>query len=134
MSGVRFLNPAGMHRNPAFSQVVTIEGPHRMVYVGGQNAVSAEGEIIGKGDIGVQGEQVALNLKIALEAAGARPDQVIRWTVHAIEGQPVHAALAGFRKVLGSWPAPPTISVLFVAGLAHPDFLLEVEALAAVPL
>src|SRR5262249_53055464 len=49
---VTHLNPEGLHRNPAYSQVVTVTGPVTTVYVGGQNAVTATGEIVGKGDLG----------------------------------------------------------------------------------
>ena len=38
---VRFSNPAGLHANPAFSQVATVDGRCRLVFVGGQNAVVA---------------------------------------------------------------------------------------------
>jgi hypothetical protein len=46
---VRHLNPDQLIKNPAFTQVGSISGPVRTVYVGGQNAVSASGDIIGKG-------------------------------------------------------------------------------------
>ena len=38
--------------------------------------------------------------------------------------------MGGFVRVLGMTPKLPTITVLLVAGLAHPDFLLEVHAVA----
>ena len=42
---VNYLNPEGLHKNPAFSHVVTVEGSHRTIYVGGQNAVDDAGAI-----------------------------------------------------------------------------------------
>lgn len=45
---VAYLNPDGLHRNPAFSQVVVTSGRTRTVYVGGQNAVDASGGIVGR--------------------------------------------------------------------------------------
>ena len=130
---VTFLNPEGLHRNPAFSQAVVISGPARTVYVGGQNAVDAAGNIIGKGDIGLQAEQVAKNIETALAAGQAAPEQVIKWTVYVVEGQSAGPAYAAFRKVWGTPAHPPLLSVVFVSALAHPDFLLEVEAVAVVP-
>ena len=51
-----------------------------------------------------------------------------------VEGQALGPAFAEFQKTFaGEFPAPPLVTVLYVAGLAHPDFLLEVSALAAVP-
>ena len=130
---VSYLNPEGLHRNAAFSQVVVASGPTRTVYVGGQNAVDTSGTIVGKGDIGAQAAQVARNLQVALASADARVEHVVKWTVYVVQGQPVGPAMGAFQQVLGPLPNPPTISVLFVTGLAHPDFLLEVEAVAIVP-
>ncbi len=56
---VRHLNPDGLHKNPAYSQAVVVNGNVKTVYVGGQNAVDAAGAVVGKGDIGAQTEQGA---------------------------------------------------------------------------
>ena len=130
---ISYLNPEGLHRNPAFTQLVVVSGRTRTAYIGGQNAVDRSGSIVGKGDIGAQAEQVAKNLLVALAAADAQVDQIVKWTVYVVQGQPVGPALGAFQRVFGTPPNPPTISVLGVAGLAHPDFLLDVEAVAVVP-
>ncbi len=130
---VTHLNPDGLHRNPAFSQVVVASGRTRTVFVGGQNAVDSSGAIVGRGDIGAQATQIATNLQIALAAAGAGVEHIVKWTVFAVQGQPVDPAMRAFQQVFGEMPAPPAISVVFVSALAHPEFLLEVEAIAVVP-
>ncbi|MEO0651926.1 MAG: Rid family hydrolase [Planctomycetota bacterium] len=133
MARVEHINPDGLHRNPAFSQVVAIDPGCRTVYVGGQNAVSAEGEIVGPKDLGAQSEQVARNVLVALAAAGAGPEHVVNWTIYVLEGQALPVAFERFAKVWGSTPQAPTVSVVQVAALAHPQFLIEVTAVAAVP-
>jgi enamine deaminase RidA (YjgF/YER057c/UK114 family) len=130
---VSYLNPEGLHKNPAFSHLVATRGRTRTIYVGGQNAVDSSGTIVGKGDIGAQAAQVARNLQVALASADARVEHVVKWTVYVVQGQPVGPAMGAFQQVLGALPNPPTISVLFVTALAHPGFLLEVEAVAVVP-
>lgn len=130
---VAFLNPEGLHSNPAFSQAAIVSGPVRTVFVGGQNAVDGQGNVIGQGDIGLQAEQVAKNIQTVLAAAQARPEHVVKWTIYVVAGQPAGPAYAAFRKVWGTPANPPLISVVFVSALAHPDFLLEVEAMAVVP-
>lgn len=127
------MSPEGLHRNPAFSQVVVASGRTRTIYVCGQNAVDAAGVIVGKGDIAAQAAQVAKNLQVALSAAGARVEHVAKWTVYVVSGQSVGPAMGAFQQVVGRLPNPPAISVVFVRALAHPDFLLEVEAVAVVP-
>jgi enamine deaminase RidA (YjgF/YER057c/UK114 family) len=129
---VKYLTPDGLHKNPAFSQVVATEGNVRTVYVGGQNAVSSSGELVGKGDMRQQANQVFKNLEIALSAAEARIEDVIKWNVYVLQGQPPQPAFEEFQRIWGNRPNPPLVTVLFVAGLANPDFLLEIEAIAVV--
>jgi len=66
---VEHLNPEGLIRNPAFTHVVVVSGPARTIYVGGQDAITGAGEIVGKGDIAAQTEQVLANLLTALAAS-----------------------------------------------------------------
>lgn len=130
---VSYLNPEGLHRNPAFSQMVVTSGSTRTIYIGGQNAVDSSGTIVGKGDIGAQAMQVAKNLQVALESANAHVGHIVKWAIYVVQGQPVGPAMGAFQRVFGTLPNPPTVSVLFVTALAHPEFLLEVEAIAVVP-
>lgn len=130
---VSHLNPDGLHRSPAFSQVVVTSGTVRTIYVGGQHAVDPAGAIVGGGDIGAQAARTAGNLRIALASAGARVEDVVKWTFHIVQGQPMGPAMAAFQQAFGTLPDPPTISVVVVMGLADPGFLLEVDAIAVVP-
>jgi enamine deaminase RidA (YjgF/YER057c/UK114 family) len=101
--------------------------------IGGQDAVDAAGNIVGKGDIAAQAGQVFHNLEAALAAAGAGLEHVIRWNIYVVQGQPIQPGFEVFQRIWGQRPNPSAISVLYVAGLAHPDFLVEVDAVAVVP-
>lgn len=124
------LNPDTLHQNPAFTQVVTVENPQKLIYVGGQNAVNAAGEIVSS-DIASQSEQAFKNVIMALEAAGATLAEVVKMTVYLVQGQSLQAGFAGAQKVGNFGVNPPAISVIIVAGLANPQFLIEIEAVAA---
>jgi enamine deaminase RidA (YjgF/YER057c/UK114 family) len=130
---VKYINPDSLSKNPAFTNVVTVTGLVKTVYVGGQDAVDPSGAIIGKGDLKAQTEQILKNIVAALAAGGARLEHVIKWNVYVLQGQSVQDGFAAFQHVWGNRPNPPIISVLFVAGLAHPDFLAEMDAIAVVP-
>jgi enamine deaminase RidA (YjgF/YER057c/UK114 family) len=130
---IQHINPDSLHKNPAFTQVVTVSGNAKTVYVGGQNAVNAEGHIVGKGDIAAQTEQVFKNLQAALAAGGAELRHVIKWQIYVVAGQPSHAAFEVFQRVWGNRPNPPTITMAYVTELANPDFLVELDAVAVVP-
>ena len=130
---VTYINPEGLLKNPAFTNVVTVTGPAKTIYIGGQDAVDASGNIVGKGDLKAQTEQILKNIQAALEAAGARPEHVVKWNIYVLQGQSVQEGYAAFQSVWGTAPKPPVITVVFVAGLGHPDFLAEIDAIAVVP-
>jgi enamine deaminase RidA (YjgF/YER057c/UK114 family) len=130
---VAFLNPEGLARNPAFSQVAVVSGNVRTIYVGGQDAVDADGTVVGVGDIAAQTEQVLRNLRTALEAAGAGPEHVVKWNVFIVDGEDFAAGYAAFQRAWGVPPAPPVITAAVVKGLARPEFLVEMDAVAVVP-
>ena len=130
---VRFINPDSLNKNPAFTNVVVVEGNVRTVHIGGQDAINAQGEIVGKGDIVAQTEQVLANVRAALEAGGAGPEHIIKWNIYVVEGQSLQAGFAAFQNAWPEVPNPPAITGVFVSGLGHPEFLVEMDAVAVVP-
>lgn len=132
-NNIEHINPNGLSKNPSFSQVVTTQGNGKTIYIGGQDAVNAEGEIIGKGDITAQTEQVMKNLQIALSACGATFDNLVKLSIYMVQGQNIQSGFQISQKYFGKLKDPPVISVLVVAGLANPDFLVEIDATAFIP-
>jgi enamine deaminase RidA (YjgF/YER057c/UK114 family) len=130
---VQYLNPDALNKNPAFSNVIVVTGSVKTLYVGGQDAIDASGNIVGKGDFKAQTEQVLKNIQAALAAGGAQLEHVIKWNLYVLQGQPLRAGFEVFQRFWGNRPNPPAISMMFVSGLANPDFLLEMDAIAVVP-
>jgi enamine deaminase RidA (YjgF/YER057c/UK114 family) len=128
---VTHLNPEGMHANPAFTQAIIVEGAARTIYIGGQNAVDADGRIVGS-DLAAQTEQVFTNLETVLAAAGASLHDIVKWTIYAVQGHDMMPAVGVSLRRWGTSAPPPAISVVIVAGLANPEFLVEIEAIAVV--
>src|SRR5215211_4612673 len=98
---VDFHNPDGLPQNPAFSNVAVVSGNVRTIYIGGQDAVDAEGNIVGIGDIAAQTEQVLRNLRTALAAANAGPEHVVKWNVVVVDGQDFGPGYAGVPASVG---------------------------------
>ncbi len=100
-----------------------------MVFVSGQVARNAQGELVGKGDITAQTRQTLENLKSVLEAGGATLDDVVKVTVFAIDVvghyDQIHAARAEYFK--SDYPASTMVEV---SSLVDPDMLIEIEAIA----
>jgi enamine deaminase RidA (YjgF/YER057c/UK114 family) len=130
---IQYINPSSLAPNPAFTHVVVVTGRVKTIYIGGQDAVNASGEIVGKGDLRQQVSQVFANLQEALKAGGAGLEHVVKWNVYLVEGQPLQPGFEVSQQVWGGRPNPPAITVIFVSGLANPDFLVEVDAIAVVP-
>ncbi|TDD66611.1 RidA family protein [Jiangella aurantiaca] len=126
------INPESMHANPAFTWAVRVPAGADLVFIGGQNGVDESGQVVGP-DIASQTRQALRNLLTVLEAAGARPEDVVKWTILIREGASLQDGFAAFGEVWGQRPNPPAITSAFVAGLAVPGALVEIEAVAAVP-
>lgn len=127
---IEFLNPDELLKNPAFSQIAITKGDGNTIYIGGQNAITRELEIIGKGDITLQTEYILKNIEIALHSSGATLDDLFKLTIYIVQGQEVLKGFEGAQGFLKKLSNPPVISGIVVAGLANPDFLVEIEAIA----
>jgi enamine deaminase RidA (YjgF/YER057c/UK114 family) len=128
MAAIDHINPAGVPRNPAFSQAVAARGSQATIYVGGQNGVTADGAVLE--GMRAQAEQALRNLETVLEGAGVGLGQVAKWTVLAVRGAPLQEAVAAFAAVWGERGDPPAITLAVVEGLASPAFLIEIDAIA----
>ena len=131
---VEHINPTGLISNPAFTQMVTVTGPVKTVYIGAQNAVDSRRNIVGKGSIAAQTEQVLRNIDVCLAAAGAMREHIVSWGIFVAEGQPIAPAFEVGMRWWGGRPNPPLNNVMFVSGFSPPDFLISIEAIAVVPL
>ena len=127
---IDYINPDGLLKNPAFSQIAITKGSGNTIYIGGQNAITKDLEIIGKGDIKLQTEYILKNIEIALNASSATLDDLFKLTIYIVQGQDVRKGFEGAQTFLKKLKNPPVITGVIVAGLANPDYLVEIEAVA----
>ena len=127
---IEFLSPDELLKNPAFSQIAITKGNGRTIYISGQNAITKDLEIVGKSDITLQTEQALKNIEIALNSCNASLDDLFKLTIYIIQGQDIRKGFAGSQNFLTKLKNPPVISVIVIAGLANPDYLVEIEAIA----
>jgi enamine deaminase RidA (YjgF/YER057c/UK114 family) len=120
-----------MHRSPAFSQAVVVESPAKTIYVGGQNGVGPDGQVVGE-TLGEQSRQAFENIRTVLAAEGATLGDIVTWTITVAEGQSIEEGVGAFQAVWDPADAPPAISVVVVSAFANPAFLVEITAIAAV--
>jgi 2-iminobutanoate/2-iminopropanoate deaminase len=127
------LNPAGLVRPTGYSHVVATRGG-KQVFVSGQVALDAEGNLVGKGDLKTQAEMVFENLRVALAAAGAAPQDVVKLNTYVVGYKPSQlAVLREVRSRAFGDTALPAITLVGVQALAREGLLVEIEAIAVVP-
>lgn len=126
------LNPPTLSPPRSYSHITVITAA-RQIHVSGQIAMTAAGEIVGKGDLAAQTEQVYGNLGHALAAAGATLADVFKIVTYVVDISPdkVAAVRAARSKFVGDGPFPAS-TMVGVTGLVHPDLLIEIEAIAAI--
>ena len=102
----------------------------RLLYISGQVAWDGNGNIVGKGDVRAQARQAFENLRGVLQAAGGDVQNLMKITTYItkIEDFP---AVAEARSATFSGELPAS-TLIVVKALFHPDFLIEVEGVAAV--
>ena len=128
----QFINPEGLVKPGAYTPVVSVSGG-RTLYISGQVSQDAQGQLIGKGDLLAQTEQVYKNIRTALAAADASFSDVVKLTVYVVNYQPEHRALLqSVREKYVSKANPPASTLVGVQALAASAFLVEVEAVAVV--
>lgn len=101
-----------------------------VLYISGQTPMSAAGEVVGKGDATAQTRQVMENMKAVCEAGGASLSDVVKTTVFVTNIKDLPAAMAVREEYFS--PDFPTATAVEVTALAHPDWLIEIEAIAVI--
>ena len=122
------INPVGLPANPAFAHGV-ITAPGRLLHVGGQNGVDAEGTLVD--GLEAQTTQAMRNVLTVLKAGGTGPEHVARLTIYLGAGSDPRAAFAASGPIWGNHPA--AITVLLVTGLARPGALVEIDGTSVIP-
>ena len=126
-----FVNPPGLAKPSGYTHVVDVPAG-RTIYVSGQVARDASGNLVGDRDMRAQSEQVFRNIQIALAARGASFSDIVHLTAYIRDMSQLAAYREVRERVLGTTPRPAS-SLVGVAALASDDYLLEVEVIAALP-
>jgi enamine deaminase RidA (YjgF/YER057c/UK114 family) len=126
------INPPELGEPPGYSQIVDVSAD-RIIFMAGQTALDRDGRVVGKDDFTAQAAQVFRNLGLALEACGCTPANLVKLTVLLTDmnnlGRYREARNRFFASVTP--PAAPAVTLVEVSKLYGPDFMIEIEAIAA---
>lgn len=114
----------------AYSHGVIVE-TGRLLFVAGQTARDTGGNIVCEGNAAGQARQVLENMKKVIEGAGGRMQDVAKITVFITDIAHRDAVSRVRHEYFGN--EPPASTLLVVAGLADPKFLVEIEAVVPLP-
>lgn len=126
----KVIQPKTMHDpRPRYSHAILNQGG-KVLFIAGQTASDKDGNVVGKGDIRAQTEQVYANLKTVLKAAGGTIDDLVMTTTYIVgreyrEGYN-EVRMRQYKKT------PPTSTLVIISGLADPDYLIEISGIAVI--
>ena len=121
---IQLINPADLPPQATYTQVAVAAGT-AMVFIAG-----VHGNSVAPGDLAGQARQVYANLGRALTAAGARPDQVAKLTIYVAGYKSEYLPVIEQARVELFGHHKPADTLIGVARLARPEFLIEVDAIA----
>ena len=122
-------NPPELGTPPGYSQIVDISAS-RIIFISGQTALDQDGNLVGKNDFAAQAAQVFRNLAVALQARGCDAASPVKLTVFLTD----MGHLGVYRDARNRFfapPAAPAVTLVEVSKLYGPDFMIEIEAIAA---
>ena len=126
---VEYMNPPTLSSPTGYTHVVQVHGG-RTVYIAGQVAFDKSSNLIGKGDFAAQATQVFENLKLALAAAGATFDHLVKVTTFVTDLSQIQVLREIRAKYYGK--NAPASTLVQITQLANPAFMIEIEAIAVV--
>ncbi|MGH7267948.1 MAG: RidA family protein [Candidatus Rokuibacteriota bacterium] len=119
-----------------FSHGTVVEGPARLVFLAGQVAYDRHGpdrRLVGVGDPAAQARQAIENMRTLLRQAGGDLSDVVEMTAYLTDPAAHTEAMGRVAQEYFRDPFP-AMSLIGVSALARPEFLVEIRAIAAIPL
>lgn len=128
MADRRLINPPELFPPPGFSHVAVATG-QRLVCVAGQVAITPDFAVVAEGDLAAQTRAAMGSVELALRAAGAGWDDVVRRTIYTVAPTEFEVIARAIEEVTGETAHPPQ-TIIGVTGLALPGLMIEVEVTA----
>lgn len=124
----QIVNPPAMPAPSGYSYAVKKSGTP--VFISGQVALDGQGKLVGPGDPAAQVEQVFRNLKTVVEACGGTMADIVKTNVYVTDASYRPAIVEARKRWFAS--EPPASTYVVVSGLAIPELLVEIEAVAMI--
>lgn len=133
MMNVQHINPDSTYNSlqtRGYTQVVSVEGAGRLIFVSGQLPLDANGVVVGIGDIEQQARAVFDNIENSLRSAGAEAYHIVKLTTYVTDIVKHPPLVRKVRAAVFGSQTPPASTMVEVPRFALPDVLIEIDALA----
>jgi 2-iminobutanoate/2-iminopropanoate deaminase len=130
MAKIEKFCPAGVYDPPGYSQGIKVTGAQTILFLAGQVAYDKDGGVAHRGDFKGQARLVFGTLKLLVEAGGGTLANVVKINTYVTDvryRQDFRVVRDEFFGVRG-----PASTMVQVSSLSHPDYMIEVEAIAVV--
>jgi enamine deaminase RidA (YjgF/YER057c/UK114 family) len=127
------INPPELGTPPGYSQIVDVTAT-RIIFISGQTALDRNGNLVGKSDFAAQAAQVFRNLGVALQASGCTAANLVKLTVFLTDMNHLGLYREARNRFFASVTpqAAPAVTLIEVSKLYGAEFMIEIEAIAAV--
>jgi enamine deaminase RidA (YjgF/YER057c/UK114 family) len=126
----RVINPWTWQDQYGFAQAIEVTGSERALFCAGQTSSDADGNPLHAGDMRAQLGQALDNLETVLREAGFELSHVVRLNTYTTDVDAFIEAGEATAARLAAAGCRPSATLLGVARLAFPEFLVELEATA----
>lgn len=127
------INPPSLARPSGYSHGIVTTGG-RLLFLAGQPALDASGQIVATGDLVAQFAQAIANIKTVVEAAGGRPTDIVKMTVYVKDKDDYKSKLKpigeAYRAVFGRHY--PATTLVEISDLFDDDALIEIDCIAVI--
>ena len=126
---IKLYNPENAPKpvSPTYSQVAEVGPGLTTLHISGQVGVDRSGNVLQGAE--AQLDQIWRNILAILQSQGMGPEHIVKVNTFLTRKEDIAASRQARQRALGD--ARPASTLLVVAGLASPDYLAEIEAIAA---
>jgi enamine deaminase RidA (YjgF/YER057c/UK114 family) len=127
------INPENLPRPSGFSHGILTTGG-QLLFLAGQTASDANGQIVAPGDLVAQYEQVLRHLRMVVEAAGGTMQDIVKITIFVRDRLAYRSNLKALGKVHRAFFGDyyPATALFEVSGFFQDEALIEIEGLAVI--
>ncbi len=130
MANIEKYSAPGVFEPATYSQSIKVTGAQTILFLAGQVAYDKDGGVLHRGDFKGQAREVFRCIKALVEAGGGRMESIVKITTYLTDVR-YRPDLVGIREEFFGKKGPAS-TLIQVSALAHPDYLIEIEALAVV--